>query len=106
MRSILAGIAGVFAALVGIIVVLVVGSEDRDQVAAATPTPEVTAERQAPATLNDPMAPVTDEEAERRAALHDRIAGPAAMQSAAVMAPSANRSRSKFGARKAAMKQS
>ena len=88
MRTILTGIAGVFLAIVGVIVFLIVGKEDRDAIAAAAPAPEVIAERQAPATRADPMTPVTETEAERRAVLHERIAGPAAAQSAAVMAPS------------------
>ena len=88
MTTILTGIAGVFLAIVGVIVFLIVGKEDRDAIAAAAPPPEVIAERQAPATRAEPMTPVTENEAERRAALHERLAGPAAAQSAAVMAPS------------------
>jgi hypothetical protein len=88
MTTILTGIAGVFLAIVGVIVFLIVGKEDRDAIAAAAPPPEVIAERQAPATRAEPMTPVTENEAERRAALHERLAGPAAVQSAAVMAPS------------------
>ena len=87
MRTILAGIVGVFAAIIGVVIVFVVNSEDRNAIATAAPTPEVIAERQAPATRNNPMQPVTEEEAARRAELHARMADPAAQLSSAVMAP-------------------
>jgi hypothetical protein len=87
MRTILAGIAGVFIAIIGVIVFLLVGNEDRNAIAAETPSPEVIAERQAPATRANPMTPVTEDEAARRAELHERIAGPAARMDEAVMAP-------------------
>lgn len=87
MRTILAGIVGVFAAIIGLIAFFLVGAEDRNQIAAEAPTPDVIAERQAPATRNNPMQPVTQEEAARRSELHARIADPAALRSAAVMAP-------------------
>lgn len=87
MRTILAGIVGVFIAIIGLVAFFLVGSEDRNAVASAAPTPEVIAERQAPATRNNPMQPVTEAEADRRSELHARIADPAALRSAAVMAP-------------------
>lgn len=88
MRGILAAIAGVFMAMIGVIIFFLLGSEDRNEIATVAPTPEVVAERQAPATRNDPMQPVTEAEAARRAELHQRIANPEALRSAAVMAPS------------------
>lgn len=87
MKAIIAGIAGVFVAIFGVIGVLVFGGNDRTALTSEPPTPEVIAERQAPATRADPMTPVTTGEAARRGELHERIAGPASRTSAAVMAP-------------------
>lgn len=88
MRTILAGIGGVFATVIGLIIVFLVGGEDRNEVASASPDPDVIAERQAPATRNNPMAPVTNEEAARRSELHETLAQGEAATSLAVMAPS------------------
>lgn len=88
MKAIIAGIAGVFVAIFGVIGFLVFGGQDRAALTSEPPAPEVIAERQAPATRADPMTPVTTDEATRRSKLHERIAVPASGLSAAVMAPS------------------
>ena len=77
MRTILAAMTGVFIAILAVILLFVLGREDRTTLAAALPEPEVMAERQAPATDADPMTPVTVPEAERRATLHERLPRPA-----------------------------
>lgn len=87
MKAIIAGIAGVFVAIFGVIGFLVFGGQDRTTLTSEPPTPEVIAERQAPATRANPMMPVTEGEATRRSELHERIAEPASGRSAAVMAP-------------------
>lgn len=88
MRAIIAGIAGIFVAIFGVIGVLVFGGSDRTALTSEPPAPEVIAERQAPATRASPMTPVTTGEATRRGELHERIAVPASRASTAVMAPS------------------
>lgn len=88
MRTILAGIGGVFATLIGLVIVFIVGGKDQTEITASNPTPEVIAEREAPATRNNPMAPVTEEEAVRRSELHETLAKSEAATSMAVMAPS------------------
>ncbi|MBE0599922.1 MAG: DotG/IcmE/VirB10 family protein [Burkholderiaceae bacterium] len=88
MRAILAGIAGTFVAVIGIIIFFLVGQTDQQALDAAAPPPDVLAERAAPASRADPMTPVTVEEAERRSELHERLAVPEAERLAAVMAPS------------------
>lgn len=87
MRTILAAMAGVFIAILAVLLLFVLGREDRTTLAAALPEPEVMAERQAPATDANPMTPVTVPEAERRATLHERLAETTASQVTAVMAP-------------------
>ena len=88
MRAILAGIAGTFVAVIGIIIFFLLGQTDQQALDAAAPPPDVLAERAAPASRADPMTPVTVEEAERRSELHERLAVPEAARLAAVMAPS------------------
>jgi hypothetical protein len=88
MRAILAGIAGTFVAVIGIIIFFLLGQTNQQALDAAAPPPDVLAERAAPASRSDPMTPVTEEEAERRSELHERLAAPEAERLAAVMAPS------------------
>lgn len=88
IRTIVAGIAGVFIAIIAVVVFILIGRDDRSSIASDTPAPDVIAERQAPATRANPMTPVTQEEAERRSELHNRLTSPEAQRSAAVMAPS------------------
>lgn len=86
IKVILAAIGTLFVTVIGVLVFFVWSKGD-GEVASVAPTPEVTAERQAPATLANPMTPVTEEEAARRSELHAEIVDSNSDGRSGVMAP-------------------